>query len=192
MYRDADGMLHNEPDRVELGCCDEETADDMTVSAPSSQTKAWHAGFTIEKYHGDPEFAAGPYEIVHVDENIALTAGIALLLNLLIGAGGTTFANANARICVGDSSTAAAVGQTDMQAASNKLRKAMDATYPSLSGTTLTFRSTFATGDANFAWNEWGLANAAAAGTMLNRRVASMGTKTVADTWVATATLTAS
>lgn len=107
-----------------------------------------------------------------------------------IGAGVTAFNNANSYIGVGDSSTAFAAGQTDLQAATNKLRKAMDATYPSGASNVITFRSTFATGDANWAWNEWGVFNASSAGTMLNRKVESLGTKTNTQTWQFTVTLT--
>lgn len=107
-----------------------------------------------------------------------------------IGAAVTPFNNANAYIGVGDSTTAQAVGQTDLQAATNKLRKAMDATFPSGATNVLTFRSTFGTADANYAWQEWGVFNAAAAGTMLNRKVESLGTKTSTQTWQFTVTLT--
>ena len=107
-----------------------------------------------------------------------------------IGAAVTPFNNANSYIGVGDSTTAHAAGQTDLVAATNKLRKAMDATYPSGAANVITFRSTFGTGDANFAWQEWGVFNAAAAGTMLNRKVESLGTKTNTQTWQFTVTLT--
>ncbi len=107
-----------------------------------------------------------------------------------IGAAVTAFNNANAYIGVGDSSTAFAAAQTDLQAASNKLRKAMDATYPSGGSNVLTFRSTFATTDANFAWAEWGVFNASSAGTMLSRKVEALGTKTSAQTWQFTVVLT--
>jgi hypothetical protein len=117
-------------------------------------------------------------------------AGRDLIAQALIGEAVTSFANANAYLGVGDSSTAFAATQTDLVAASNKLRKAMDATYPQRSNNVLTFRSTFATNEANWAWNEWGVFNAAAAGTMLNRAVASLGTKTSAQTWQVTVTLT--
>jgi hypothetical protein len=153
----------------------------------------------IDKYEGDyaseavaQAAGAKPYERLIIDGNLALNAGLALMLDLLIAAGGTSFANANARLAVGDSSTAAAASQTDLQAATNKLRKAMDATFPSRSSQTLTFKSTFATGDANFAWNEWGIANSSSGATMLNRKVESMGTKSAGQTWVMTATVTAS
>lgn len=112
------------------------------------------------------------------------------MVQATIGAAVTAFNNANSYLGVGDSTTAHAVGQTDLQAASNKMRKAMDATYPQGAANVLTFRSTFATGDANWAWQEWGTFNAASGGTMLNRKVESLGTKTNTQTWQFTTTLT--
>lgn len=105
----------------------------------------------------------------------------------------TAFNNANSYLGVGDSSTAYANTQTDIVAATNRLKKAMDATYPTTATNVLTFRSTFATTDANFAWQEWAVFNggpAFATGTMLNRFVQSLGTKTSAQSWQLTATLT--
>lgn len=107
-----------------------------------------------------------------------------------IGEAVTAFNNANAHIGVGDSTAVFAATQTDLQAATNKLRKAMDATFPTRSVNVLTFRSTFATTDANFAWAEWGTFNAATGQTMLNRKVEALGTKTSAQSWQITATLT--
>lgn len=175
-------------------CCDDEGEPFAVLGRsvePAGEAGNWHAALTIEKYRaGDLEAGGAPYETLHVDGNMLLTAGITRLLQLLIGGGGTSYANANARICVGDSSTAAAIGQTDLQAATNKLRKAVDATYPTVSGNVLTAVATFATTDANFHWQEWGIANSASGATLLNRKVTDMGTKTVADTWVATASVT--
>lgn len=108
----------------------------------------------------------------------------------VIGESVTEFSNANAYLGVGDSTTAFAATQTDLQAATNKFRKAMDATYPQRSVNVLTFRATFATGDANFAWQEWGTFNASTAGTMMQRKVESLGTKTSAQSWQLTATIT--
>lgn len=102
----------------------------------------------------------------------------------------TFFTNANAHLGAGDSTTAFAASQTDLQAASNKVRKAMEATYPQRSTNVLTFRSVFATGDANFAWQEWGVFNASSGGVMLSRKVESLGTKTSAQSWQLTATIT--
>ena len=113
-----------------------------------------------------------------------------LIAQALIGEAFTSFANANARIGVGDSSAAFGASQTDLQASTNKLRKAMEAASPTRAGNALTFRSIFGTSEGNFAWNEWGVFNAASAGTMLNRIVASLGTKTSAQSWQFTVTVT--
>ena len=113
-----------------------------------------------------------------------------LLASAAIGAAYTTFANANAYIGVGDSTTAFAASQTDLQAATNKLRVAMDATYPTQATNVLTFRSTFSTAQANWAWQEWAVFNASSAGTMFVRKVESLGTKTSAQSWQITVTLT--
>jgi hypothetical protein len=97
---------------------------------------------------------------------------------------------------VGDSTSAAAATQTDLQAPTNWLRKAMDAGYPQhtdgagAGNATITFRATFQTGEAYFAWNEWGIFNATSGGRMLNRKVEALGSKTSAASWVLTVTPT--
>lgn len=108
----------------------------------------------------------------------------------VIGESVTEFNNANAHLGVGDSTTAFAATHTDLQAATNKLRKAMEATYPTRATNVLTFRSLFGTGDANWAWQEWAVFNASTAGVMLSRKVESLGTKTSAQSWQLTVTLT--
>jgi hypothetical protein len=95
----------------------------------------------------------------------------------------------NARIGVGESTTAFAVTQTDLLAA-NKLRKAMDATYPTTVGNVITLQSTFASAEANWAWNEWGVFNSASGANMINRLVEYNGTKLAGQTWVMKVTLT--
>ena len=56
--------------------------------------------------------------------NIFLTTGINELWKLATGQSANTFTNAQATIGIGDSATAASAGQTDLQAATNKLYKA--------------------------------------------------------------------
>jgi hypothetical protein len=146
-------------------------------------------------------------EVVEVDGNLLVYGGASCQWQTLIGNGTSTagqtltfFSNARAAIGVGDSSTAAVNTQTDLQAATNKLRVAMDGSFPShTDGTTsgaasIVFQSTFGTSDANFAWAEWGIFNSSSAGTgrMLNRKVESLGTKTSASTWTLTLTLSLS
>ncbi len=116
------------------------------------------------------------------------TAGRNHIVGAIVGTG-TAFSNANAYLGVGNSATAFSAAHTDLQGAS-KTRKAMDATFPTVATNVITATSTFATGDANHAWDEVGFFNAAAAGTMMSRVVTALGTKTVASVWVLTYTLT--
>jgi hypothetical protein len=139
----------------------------------------------ITKFENDEAFKKGEsFEKVEIEGNILVNAGINLLTNLLTGAGGTVYSNANAYLGVGDSTTAASASQTDLQAATNKLRTAMNAGYPT-SGTSqkVTFQSDFGSSEANYAWEEFAVFNAASAGTMLNRKVTSQGTKIEGQTW---------
>lgn len=126
-----------------------------------------------------------PYEVVVGDYNAMVDNGINALLLLLVGGGGTAFNNANAYLGVGDSNTAWNTTQTDLVAASNKVRSAMKATYPTTGTKKQTFASDFTSGQANWVWNEWAVFNAAAAGTMLSRKVESLGTKS-SGTWTLT------
>lgn len=141
-----------------------------------------------------------PYEVAYAYGNGLTTAGLNRLTSLLNGAGGQAATNTATRLGVGNSTTAFAVGQTDLQAAAgaaNRQFKVMDATFPSQANGVLTAKSTFATGEANFAWQEWGLdigAPTVADGTtvnalLLNRKVESLGTK-ASGSWALTVTIT--
>lgn len=119
------------------------------------------------------------------------TAALANIADAIMG--GTTFTkftNAAAHIGVGDSNTTFSAAHTDLQASTNKVRKAMESSYPSRSTAALTFRSVFGTSDANFDWEEWGVFNASTSGEMLNRKVEDLGTKTSAVSRQLTVTLT--
>lgn len=141
-----------------------------------------------------------PYEVRYSYGNLLTTAGLNRLTSLLNGAGGQAATNTATRLGVGNSNTAAAVGQTDLQAAAgagNRQFKVMDATFPSQSNGVLTAKATYPTGEANFVWNEWCLdigAPTVADGTtvnalMLNRKVESLGTK-ASGSWALTVTVT--
>lgn len=117
-------------------------------------------------------------------------AGAILAATCVMNDSATFLNSSNAHLGVGDSSTAFSAAHTDLQAASNKLRKAMEASYPTRSSGALTFRSLFGTSEANFAWNEWGSFNASTSGTMFTRKVESLGTKTNTQSWQLTATIT--
>jgi hypothetical protein len=126
-------------------------------------------------------------------KNLLLNEGINSIWTLVAGGAETAFNNANARLGVGDSTTAAAATQTDLQAATNKLYKAMDASYPTF-GTSqkITFRSTFSGSEANFGWQEFSADNGGTALKNLNRLVSNQGTKTSGQTWQLTLEITLS
>ncbi len=156
----------------------------------------WTVKTTVRKYREDIEEWRGreaeffaqftPYETVTVTRNGLLNEGINAIWTLVAGGSATAFSNANARLGVGDSSTAHSASQTDLQAATNKLYKAMDTSYPTY-GTSqkITFKATFGSSEANFAWNEWSVDNGSSAAINLNRKVESLGTKS-SGSWALT------
>ena len=158
------------------------------------------ARWRIEKYQGDYKRAQDipkglkPFEVLEFEYNLLLNEGINELWTLVCSASGTKFDNTNAYIGVGDSNTAADAAQTGLQAATNKLYKAMDGGYPTYgSSQKATWKSTFGSADANWTWNEITVANGNSdAAKNLNRKVQSMGTKASGTTWVATLEITLS
>ena len=152
----------------------------------------WQPKWRIEKYNDaiDPD---NLYEVQEFEGNLLLNEGITQMLNLLIGAAVTNYNNANARIGVGDSATAAAPTQTGLIAGANRFWRPMDATFPQVSGQTVSYRATFGSAEANFAWNEFTIVNTADdTGQNLCRRVQTMGVKASGTTWVVTVTITIS
>ncbi len=110
--------------------------------------------------------------------------------DLIAGDSANHFNNAGAQIGVGDSNTAAAATQTDLQAATNKTYKAMDSGYPTSTTQKATFKASFGAGDANYTWNEW-VVKQATSSKCLNRKVDSMGTKS-GGTWTLEVSITLS
>lgn len=177
-----------------------------TVEKYDAEQVAWAArksGLAVPTSVQFAEYGLVPYETVISVGNLLTTAGLARISSLIQAAGGQGATNTSSRLGVGNSATAEAVGQTDLQAAAgsaNRQFKVMDATFPSFVNGVQTFKSTFATTDANFVWNEWGVdigAPTVTDGTtvnalLLNRKVQSLGTKTSAGSWVLTATITLS
>lgn len=176
---------------------------DTPGTEPSGEPLRWRADIRLEKYEGDNSEARAadpnvlPDDVIETTENLLTIGGASALWHRVSGGTSVTvFDNTNAYLGVGDSTTAAANTQTDLQATTNKLRKAMDASYPqhtdsasNSAAMSITFRSTFGTSDANFAWQEWAVFNASTAGRMLNRKVESLGTKVNTATWTLTLTL---
>lgn len=160
---------------------------------PIKELATWKAHWTIKKYLNDQAFTEGkPYAVSEIDHNCLLNAGITAAWNLIAGLGGTAFSNAAAYIGVGDSSTAAVATQTNLVAATNKFYQAMNTGYPSVSGSIITFQAIVTGANANYAWNEFVVANGSGGTTALNRVVSAQGTKTSGQTWTVNVQITLS
>lgn len=125
-----------------------------------------------------------------VVKNLIVTAGKNLLLDRLFN---LAAAVAITSVGVGDSATAAVVGQTGLIGTTNVLLQTADAGTARASQT-VTIKSTFGTGVANFTWNEAGLFNGNTnnTSTMFNRVVIGPFTKSSAVSIIYTATVTQS
>jgi len=107
------------------------------------------------------------------------------------GAGFNKFSQSNTYLGVGDGTAAHSPSQTDLQGA-NKLRRQCDTGYPTRAANVVTWSATFGVNDANFAWQEAGVFNAASGGQMLCRKVQAFGTKSAGTVWILTYQLTLS
>lgn len=187
----------------------------------------WHAQARVDKYSPEvvaeltrilgyepkaadfKRFSADPFAVTEVDGNILVAGGLAFLTAALIGGTYDPLTAARAFVGVGsDSGTAAATGQTDLQGASkyyndfdsNPTRETTTVTNDAVQGV-----STFGTGVAEHAWNEWAWFTtttgtitpgtslstvSSGTETMWNRKVASMGTKGSGASWVFTTKVT--
>lgn len=154
-----------------------------------------NAVWKIRKFKNDEDYKNGVcYEESTVKGNILLNEGINTIWTLVAGGSATAFNNTNSYLGVGDSSTAEAATQTGLQATTNKLYKGMDTGYPTY-GTNqkITFRSTFSGTEANFAWNEFTVANGNSdAAINMNRKVSAQGTKVSGQIWELTLEITLS
>jgi hypothetical protein len=63
--------------------------------------------------------------------------------------------NTNGKVGIGDSATAAAKGQTDLQAAINKTYLGQDPGYPVRAASVITYEVTAPAGIASYVWNEF-------------------------------------
>jgi hypothetical protein len=145
-----------------------------------------------------------PYDVSRVEGNLLTTAGLTRITALLTAAGGQGVVATSTRLGTGNGAASAVVGDTDLGAAAgstNRWYQIMDSTYPQTAAGVLTVKSTFASADGNYAWNEFGIdvaaptvASSAVVGALLLNHKTSIaqGTKASGQTWAATATLTLS
>lgn len=134
------------------------------------------------------------YEVVTLPPNLFLTGGVNKLWSLIAGVSSTHLDATNARLCVGDNSTAPTAADVNLAATTNKLRKVVQGP-PVISGNQITFSAQFGTSEANWAWLEVGVANDADPGQLISRSaIASpgLGTKVNTAVWVLNWTLSIS
>jgi hypothetical protein len=126
--------------------------------------------------HGHPIF----YPV-----NLALNEGINQIWNLLRENDATNYyTNALARVGVGNSTTAASASQTGLQGGSTNFQ-AMTGGFPTHGTQRIDFKSSFASGQAEFAWEEFTVDNGSTPNHNLVRIVTSKGTKSSGETWTA-------
>src|SRR5215471_12653740 len=96
--------------------------------------------------------------------NLLVTEGLNQITSLIINSS-TSFAFTNTKglVTVGDSTTAAAIGDTYVTATftsgSNCYQNPNDASFPTQSNGVINSQSTYGSGVANFAWQTWGWAS---------------------------------
>lgn len=153
------------------------------------------AVWRIRKFMSEEDYKKNNcYEENEIKGNILLNEGINAIWTLVAGGSATAFNSTNAYLGVGDSSASEDASQTGLQATTNKLYKEMDSGYPTY-GTSqkITFKSTFSGSEANFAWNEFTVANGDSDSAVnLNRKVSPQGTKVSGQIWELTLEITLS
>lgn len=170
----------------------------------------WHCRTQIAKrWLTDDAFGrAGHVEHLDLDGNTVLNGGVATIWQRIItknpstsstGAQLQAFSSGVAKIGLGASTATAAATQTDLQTTGTKTYITCTTGYPKLwnvtssSGRMAQFAFALTSSQANYAINEWGVFNSTSANKrMLNRKVQALGTKTSAQTWTGTITLSIS
>lgn len=153
------------------------------------------AKYAVTKYKGKlslktriavEKFKVGkekPYEVIVKKGNVALNEGINAIWTLVCGGSETVYDNTNARVGVGDGTSAEDSSQTGLQGV-NQAFKQMNATYPQYgSNQKAVFQGTFNDGEAEFAWEEFTVDNGATPNKNLVRKVTSVGTKPSGEIW---------
>jgi hypothetical protein len=144
-----------------------------------------------------------PFDVFSEEDcNLITDGGWGLIMNGMVGTQ-SKYTTAAGRIGGGITNTAAAYTNTDLAATTGAANRQWEmlSSNPTVPGSTqhttgVVFAATFPTTDGNFAWAEFGIDQGTSAGTgasvatFLNRGVSSPGTKTSAQTWNVSVTIT--
>lgn len=185
---------------------------DIVVRRWDEEATRWVSGRTgllePQARHFDA-LGVKPYSVTHEEDcNLIVHAGWAVLLGGVAGTSITNkFSNIYGRIGVGTSSTAATAADTalggDTGGSSTTSYYQLCGAGPTVTTTTapatMVFTASFGSGNANFAWNEFGIDNWNASGVtttglgvnnvFINHGISAQGTKASGQTWNMTATL---
>lgn len=141
-----------------------------------------------------------PDSVVEVEGNAIVNGGKTRIAGLIIGSGSINpFSATYGVLGVGTSSTA--VGGADAALLGTAYYKGLD-TGPTNTSGSISAAANFGSGVAEHAWNEWcwaiatgsitpgtNFATVTGSGVMLNRKVASLGTKGAGTSWTFTTTV---
>jgi hypothetical protein len=160
----------------------------------------WRINWRVEKYADEAAHQAGnPFEVNDVPGNLLTTAGIGRIATLLTAGTGNLISSTTARVGVGNGAGTAVIGSTDLSASAGSANRWFQTCTVTIPSNVLTFAATFASGDGNFAWNEFGIdigtatvSSGNTVGTVLLNHKTSIaqGTKAAGQVWTATATVT--
>lgn len=184
----------------------EKYSDDQVAYAAREFGVAVPAGRLLQQLFRTPEDG-----IAEAPGNLLVTVGLTNITKLIIGSGGLALNQAQTLCGVGASTAnsplAADTALTDDNSANAWYQNVDSGSNPSQSSGVITAVTTFTTGNANFAWQEWCLAvtsgtitsgthlsaTASPSPTMINHKMyaggSGLGTKT-SGSWVLTATIT--
>lgn len=163
----------------------QESASVLALLGPFQEEGEWLCRYRVDKWNHNEDFEAGfdPDDVLVGEKNLLVNGGISLLEDLLIGAGGTAYTSSgNAYLAVGtDAATPPAATQTTLVAETARV-----SATAVVANQTVTFQASFGAGVGTGIWQEAGVLNAAAAGTLLNRLQQNLGTKPAGAVWVLT------
>lgn len=180
------------------------TRDGFAVGAASavSDSGLWHCHWQVRKYEDTAAHTAGrAYEVNDITGNLLTTAGLGRIATLLTAGTGNLISSTTARVGVGNGAGTAAIGDTDLSASAGSTNRWFQTCTVTIPSNVLTFAATFASGDGNFAWQEFGIdigtatvSSGNTVGTVLLNHKTSIaqGTKASGQVWTATATITIS
>jgi len=155
------------------------------ANAADAKAKKIYSKAEAIKLFGVPQFTK-------IEGNVLCNEGINEIWKLICGTGGTQYNNSNANLIVGTGTGSASASDTESTFTSG-VKKTMESGYPTYgSSQKATWKASYGSSDANQAWNEFGVLNAASSGKLLNRKVSSQGTKSSGQTWELTLEITLS